>query len=248
AAESELRVHKNAKTNASHQRVLPCPLCNIGYHTLGAFVGHLRKSHKVTPMQVGITFRCDCGVETQSQTHSYCNALNFTIIRKGDEAGTEEELGNETVVQQGDATAAPGAAAPAAKGTSWLARAANTTGRKCDNCGSYFSSRSGWQMHRKSVCGMRCVECETVCKSADALRQHKKLQHGTAADAATAAKYTLECEECGVRFTNSSTLNAHLIVHSGESFPCTICGKDFPVEYKLHAHLRKTHGQLQRKD
>ncbi|GMT20279.1 hypothetical protein PFISCL1PPCAC_11576, partial [Pristionchus fissidentatus] len=81
-------------TNAS-TTVMKCPECRkFGSYNVDSFVGHLRKVHKMTPTQAGISFHCACGNVCRSHAHftyGKCRNVSITVVRDEEREEEEEE-------------------------------------------------------------------------------------------------------------------------------------------------------------
>jgi len=52
------------------------------------------------------------------------------------------------------------------------------------------------------------------------------------------------CKECGRKFTQSHSLNKHMLLHTGECrFCCNICSKKFALSGDLNRHMRTHTGE-----
>jgi len=77
----------------------------------------------------------------------------------------------------------------------------------------------------------KCLKCGLVCKSKQALMQHKTSKHSS----------TAVCQECGKTFKNKHVLEVHLEYHKSPEewrHECTECGKKCADKHKLDEHKR----------
>ncbi|CAL9691618.1 unnamed protein product [Knipowitschia caucasica] len=88
---------------------------------------------------------------------------------------------------------------------------------------------------KKSKLEIPCPDpdCDLVFPSVDALRAHKKEQHGRSSQTPHA------CTECDQSFGESHQLADHIAkAHGPEEFTCPTCGERFPSTSDLTDHLR----------
>lgn len=108
----------------------------------------------------------------------------------------------------------------------------------CTECGIVYSTAADLESHERThVQGPTkydCLLCHTNYVSRENLRMHMESSHGH--------EYKFFCFECGRGFKSYPSQNNHdrLFHRSDTVCPvCDICGKIFPFESKLQAHMKK---------
>lgn len=108
----------------------------------------------------------------------------------------------------------------------------------CTMCGLVYSTKVDLESHERAHnVGTKTYTCALCHHSFDTktiLQKHMVLNHGQ--------EYKLFCFECGRGFKSYPSLNNHdrLFHRSDTNCPvCDFCGKIFPFESKLQAHLKK---------
>ncbi|GMT11726.1 hypothetical protein PFISCL1PPCAC_3023, partial [Pristionchus fissidentatus] len=76
---------KRPKGDNLLQKAIECPLCDEPYYFVSGLVVHLKYGHKTTPKEAGVVFRCECGKESVSNSHSHvnpCGLARTTVLIK----------------------------------------------------------------------------------------------------------------------------------------------------------------------
>ncbi|KAM8966976.1 ras-responsive element-binding protein 1 [Pelodytes ibericus] len=78
-----------------------------------------------------------------------------------------------------------------------------------------------------------CPLCERVCNSQHQLTMHIR-QHNTDTGGTDHS-----CSICGKSLSSASSLDRHMLVHSGERpYKCTMCGQSFTTNGNMHRHMK----------
>lgn len=78
-----------------------------------------------------------------------------------------------------------------------------------------------------------CPLCEKVCTTQHQLTMHIR-QHNTDTGGADHS-----CSICGKSLSSASSLDRHMLVHSGERpYKCTVCGQSFTTNGNMHRHMK----------
>ncbi|GMR42579.1 hypothetical protein PMAYCL1PPCAC_12774, partial [Pristionchus mayeri] len=77
---------KKRNTHYTSGKDLNCPKCELRTRSITGWNSHLRDKHSLTPAEVGVLLRCECGNESLRGSHKCTlpgDFCNFTVIRKG---------------------------------------------------------------------------------------------------------------------------------------------------------------------
>ncbi|KAM3928660.1 ras-responsive element-binding protein 1 isoform 2-T3 [Leptodactylus fuscus] len=78
-----------------------------------------------------------------------------------------------------------------------------------------------------------CPLCEKICNSQHQLTMHIR-QHNTDTGGTDHS-----CSICGKSLSSASSLDRHMLVHSGERpYKCTMCGQSFTTNGNMHRHMK----------
>ncbi|XP_034366024.1 ras-responsive element-binding protein 1 isoform X2 [Arvicanthis niloticus] len=78
-----------------------------------------------------------------------------------------------------------------------------------------------------------CPLCDNICTTQHQLTMHIR-QHNTDTGGADHA-----CSICGKSLSSASSLDRHMLVHSGERpYKCTVCGQSFTTNGNMHRHMK----------
>ncbi|XP_006864169.1 PREDICTED: ras-responsive element-binding protein 1 isoform X2 [Chrysochloris asiatica] len=78
-----------------------------------------------------------------------------------------------------------------------------------------------------------CPLCEKICATQHQLTMHIR-QHNTDTGGADHS-----CSICGKSLSSASSLDRHMLVHSGERpYKCTVCGQSFTTNGNMHRHMK----------
>uniref|UniRef100_A0A452QGP1 Ras-responsive element-binding protein 1 n=1 Tax=Ursus americanus TaxID=9643 RepID=A0A452QGP1_URSAM len=78
-----------------------------------------------------------------------------------------------------------------------------------------------------------CPLCEKICSTQHQLTMHIR-QHNTDTGGADHS-----CSICGKSLSSASSLDRHMLVHSGERpYKCTVCGQSFTTNGNMHRHMK----------
>jgi len=125
----------------------------------------------------------------------------------------------------------------------------------CSKCGRRFTKLDNFLRHSELNlnCSVRCSTCRKPFEDLSALQKHRVTHHLSSADKRSslqqltppklekAAQYV--CSECGRVFKTSTTLNTHVLTHTGERpVVCRVagCNKRF-TQHSTRAFHERTH-------
>ncbi|XP_033263950.1 ras-responsive element-binding protein 1 isoform X1 [Orcinus orca] len=78
-----------------------------------------------------------------------------------------------------------------------------------------------------------CPLCEKICTTQHQLTMHIR-QHNTDTGGADHS-----CSICGKSLSSASSLDRHMLVHSGERpYKCSVCGQSFTTNGNMHRHMK----------
>ncbi|KAL1784596.1 ras-responsive element-binding protein 1 isoform X1 [Sigmodon hispidus] len=78
-----------------------------------------------------------------------------------------------------------------------------------------------------------CPLCEKICTTQHQLTMHIR-QHNTDTGGGDHS-----CSICGKSLSSASSLDRHMLVHSGERpYKCTVCGQSFTTNGNMHRHMK----------
>ncbi|XP_053322245.1 ras-responsive element-binding protein 1 [Spea bombifrons] len=78
-----------------------------------------------------------------------------------------------------------------------------------------------------------CPLCDKICNSQHQLTMHIR-QHNTDTGGTDHS-----CSICGKSLSSASSLDRHMLVHSGERpYKCTMCGQSFTTNGNMHRHMK----------
>lgn len=98
----------------------------------------------------------------------------------------------------------------------------------CSDCGAQF--RQPNQLRFGTIFIFNTILRESICRSRP-IRLHNESKCGTIR--------SYSCRECESKFISRNTLNAHMLIHSGEKkHLCDFCGKSFLSRGQLQVHER----------
>ncbi|XP_053457255.1 ras-responsive element-binding protein 1 isoform X2 [Nycticebus coucang] len=120
-----------------------------------------------------------------------------------------------------------------------------SVGKVAENGGSPQSIRSAAKPPGPNRIGRRnqetkeekssynCPLCEKICTTQHQLTMHIR-QHNTDTGGADHS-----CSICGKSLSSASSLDRHMLVHSGERpYKCTVCGQSFTTNGNMHRHMK----------
>ncbi|XP_045407618.1 ras-responsive element-binding protein 1 isoform X1 [Lemur catta] len=120
-----------------------------------------------------------------------------------------------------------------------------SVGKVAENGGSLQSIRSPAKPPGPNRIGRRnqetkeekssynCPLCEKICTTQHQLTMHIR-QHNTDTGGADHS-----CSICGKSLSSASSLDRHMLVHSGERpYKCTVCGQSFTTNGNMHRHMK----------
>ncbi|XP_063218326.1 ras-responsive element-binding protein 1-like [Bacillus rossius redtenbacheri] len=88
-----------------------------------------------------------------------------------------------------------------------------------------------------------CPICDAALGSQHDFTLHIRSHNGSGEAVAAAPPGGFVCRVCGKALSSGSSLDRHVLVHSGERpFRCRVCGVSFTTNGNMHRHLR-THGE-----
>jgi len=118
----------------------------------------------------------------------------------------------------------------------------------CSTCGRQFTGRKNLLRHGKLHCFVRCSTCRRPFEDLLALRRHRVTHHMSSANPQNSppgpkkpTQYV--CSHCGRMFKTSTTLNTHVMTHTGERpLACRVpgCTKRF-TQHSTRSFHERTH-------
>lgn len=109
---------------------------------------------------------------------------------------------------------------------------------KCKICNKKWTKLINLDMHMRTHIGgklLKCQDCDESFDDADALEQHRKLDHAI-------KKILHECDLCLAEFTNLGNLTKHMKTHKDyKPYCCVICIRSFPTLRHLKEHISVKH-------
>lgn len=117
----------------------------------------------------------------------------------------------------------------------------DTDNHQCKLC--MFSATSAQEMstHILSHAHHTCPKCGLALARLSALQHHLKIVHGIE----KTAKEKFECKMCDKVYASAGALHTHTVgTHSGQVYPCNVCGRKFnhPKNLASHAVRHKERG------
>ncbi|KAM4688658.1 ras-responsive element-binding protein 1 isoform 2-T2 [Discoglossus pictus] len=89
------------------------------------------------------------------------------------------------------------------------------------------------QESKEEKASYNCPLCERVCNSQHQLTMHIR-QHNT-----DTGGVDHSCSICGKALSSASSLDRHMLVHSGERpYKCSMCGQSFTTNGNMHRHMK----------
>ncbi|XP_058288323.1 ras-responsive element-binding protein 1 isoform X2 [Hylobates moloch] len=101
--------------------------------------------------------------------------------------------------------------------------------------GSFIVYQLGQKMEetKEEKSSYNCPLCEKICTTQHQLTMHIR-QHNTDTGGADHS-----CSICGKSLSSASSLDRHMLVHSGERpYKCTVCGQSFTTNGNMHRHMK----------
>jgi KRAB domain-containing zinc finger protein len=106
---------------------------------------------------------------------------------------------------------------------------------RCVQCPATFKSKSGLNIHSKTVHALRkfeCHHCHNTFKTKKRLATHLRTQH---------KMNHIECNYCGKILESKMFLILHNMVTHKKKIQCNECSAMFKNHYKLEDHLKEIH-------
>ena len=94
--------------------------------------------------------------------------------------------------------------------------------------------------HRRSEGPFTCELCGKVYELYNQMRRHQRRSHQ-----AKRKERNFLCDTCGKAFSNSRSLSNHVVMHTGQKFPCLHCHKEMPSAWSLHLHTKRRHTRVE---
>ncbi|XP_074254517.1 ras-responsive element-binding protein 1 isoform X2 [Saimiri boliviensis] len=101
--------------------------------------------------------------------------------------------------------------------------------------GNFIVYQLGQKMEetKEEKSSYNCPLCEKICTTQHQLTMHIR-QHNTDTGGADHS-----CSICGKSLSSASSLDRHMLVHSGERpYKCTVCGQSFTTNGNMHRHMK----------
>ncbi|XP_012266949.2 ras-responsive element-binding protein 1 [Athalia rosae] len=95
----------------------------------------------------------------------------------------------------------------------------------------------------QSCSALVCPACSLVLPNTRELTNHIRDHNSPRSSDGSAAEDECSCRVCGKVLSSASSLDRHILVHSGERpFKCRLCGLAFTTNGNMHRHIRTAHG------
>ncbi|KAK5877683.1 hypothetical protein CesoFtcFv8_025164 [Champsocephalus esox] len=153
---------------------------------------------------------------------SSINAMMSAVMSAGNINGGGEEEEEERGVASNNSSAGP---SPSPSPTKSLTSAMRAPPSR--------NARRPPQETKEESSAFICPLCDKDCQSQHQLTMHIR-QHNT--DAGTVDH---SCSICGKCLSSASSLDRHMLVHSGERpYKCNVCGQTFTTNGNMHRHMK----------
>ena len=237
-----------------------CPLCEKDCTTFVIFLRHVLIKHGNYTYKCFLCENLSNTMETfkyhlkQHERGQVNIKLEPALLAKGAARAEEFEIDGKTVVRK------------------YIGDNVKKSAVTCDICGTvsrgaFNNARHLYTTH-KIEREVECDKCSTLCKSVQALLDHKKSQHVAAtcpqcgkvfvekghlenhlqgccerqARGSDLADFNFMCAHCPKTFSRKCYLDIHMTKHSEKTLKCPICEKMYRWKSGLQCHLAASHG------
>ncbi|KAK4313721.1 hypothetical protein Pmani_014944 [Petrolisthes manimaculis] len=121
----------------------------------------------------------------------------------------------------------------------------DTDNHQCKLCEFSTTSANQLSTHILSHAHHTCPKCGLALVRSSALHHHMKIVHGIERNIEKTAKEKYKCKICDKVYASAGALHSHTIgTHSGQMYPCGVCGRKFnhPKNLASHAIRHKERG------